>query len=142
METETTPWPQFPNERKANVEETLASKEKKSKRAGSVTVRDLSRKVNHLRKVICDALRDLVPFVQFKECEKHPWRSVNVSKVAKTLRKLTLLHGCFSRFLNCTNGTKSRNAPHFRLTNERKNKRMKHVFYWLIEVFKTLTILF
>ena len=29
-----------------------------------------------------------------------------------TLRKLTLLHGCFSRFLNCTNGTKSRNASH------------------------------
>ena len=26
-------------------------------------------------------------------------------------KKLTLLHGCFSRFLNCTNGTKSRNAP-------------------------------
>ena len=25
---------------------------------------------------------------------------------------LTLLHGFFSRFLNCTNGTKSRNAPH------------------------------
>ena len=24
----------------------------------------------------------------------------------------TLLHGCFSRFLNCTNGTKSRNAQH------------------------------
>ena len=29
-----------------------------------------------------------------------------------TLLKLTLLHRCFSRFLNCTNGTKSRNAPH------------------------------
>ena len=29
-----------------------------------------------------------------------------------TLLKLTLLHGCFSRFLNCTDGTKSRNAPH------------------------------
>ena len=29
-----------------------------------------------------------------------------------TLLKLTLLHGCFSRFLNCTNGTKSRNATH------------------------------
>ena len=28
-----------------------------------------------------------------------------------TLLKLTLLHGSFSRFLNCTNGTKSRNAP-------------------------------
>ena len=26
--------------------------------------------------------------------------------------KVTLLHGCFSRFLNCTKGTKSRNAPH------------------------------
>ena len=24
--------------------------------------------------------------------------------------KLKLLHGCFSRFLNCTNGTKSSNA--------------------------------
>ena len=27
------------------------------------------------------------------------------------LYKLTLHHGCFSRFLKCTNGTKSRNAP-------------------------------
>ena len=25
--------------------------------------------------------------------------------------KLTLLHGCFSPFLNCTNGTKLRNTP-------------------------------
>ena len=24
---------------------------------------------------ICDALRNLVPFVQFKKREKHPWRS-------------------------------------------------------------------
>ena len=30
----------------------------------------------------CDALRDLVPFVQFKKRKKHPWRSVNSSKVA------------------------------------------------------------
>ena len=30
----------------------------------------------------CDALRDLVPFVQFKKREKYPWRSVNFSKVA------------------------------------------------------------
>ena len=29
-----------------------------------------------------------------------------------TLLKVTLLHGCFSRFLNCTNGTKSRSASH------------------------------
>ena len=29
-----------------------------------------------------------------------------------TLLKVILLHGCFSRFLNCTNGTKSRQASH------------------------------
>ena len=53
-----------------------------------------------------DALRDLVPFVQFKKREKHPWRSL-------TFRlKLTLLHGCCSRFLNCINGTKPRKASH------------------------------
>ena len=64
---------------------------------------------------MCDAVRDLVAFVQFKKPEKHPWRSVNFSKVAgwpAALLKLTLLHGCFSRFLNCKNATKSRNAPH------------------------------
>ena len=40
---------------------------------------------------MCGALRDLVPFPQFKKREKH---------------------GCFSRFLNCRNGTKSHNARH------------------------------
>ena len=47
----------------------------------------------------------------FKKCEKHPWRSVTFSKVAGLL-KVTLLHRCFSCFLNCTNGTKSRRASH------------------------------
>ena len=28
---------------------------------------------------ICGALRDLVPFVQFKKREKHPWRSVKIN---------------------------------------------------------------
>ena len=60
---------------------------------------------------ICNALGDLVPSVQFKKREKHPSSSVTFSKVARwkpaTLRKATLLHGCHSRFLNCTNGTKS-----------------------------------
>ena len=28
------------------------------------------------KKNICDVLRDLVPFVQLKEREKHPWKSV------------------------------------------------------------------
>ena len=31
---------------------------------------------------IFEALRDMVTFVQFKKREKHPWRSVNFSKVA------------------------------------------------------------
>ena len=31
---------------------------------------------------ISGALRDLVAFVQFKNRQKHPWRSVNSSKVA------------------------------------------------------------
>ena len=30
----------------------------------------------------CDALRDLLPFVQFMKLEKHPWTSVTFSKVA------------------------------------------------------------
>ena len=30
---------------------------------------------------ICDALRDLVSFVQFKKREKQSWRSVTFSKV-------------------------------------------------------------
>ena len=44
----------------------------------------------------CDVLRDLVSFVQFKKCEKYPWRNV-VFKPATSL-KLALLPGCFSRF--------------------------------------------
>ena len=51
---------------------------------------------------ICDVLCDLVPCAQFKKREKHPWRSVNFSKVAglkpATLLKLALLRGCFSHF--------------------------------------------
>ena len=31
--------------------------------------------------LMCGALRDLVPFVQFKKREKHPWSSVNFSKI-------------------------------------------------------------
>ena len=45
--------------------------------------------------------------------KKHPWRSVNFRGVS-TLLKLTLFHGCFSRFLNRRNGTKSRNASQIR----------------------------
>ena len=31
---------------------------------------------------ICDVLRDLVSFAQFKKREKHPWRSATFGKVA------------------------------------------------------------
>ena len=33
------------------------------------------------QKKICDVLRDLVPFVQFKKCRKYPWRSVTFSSL-------------------------------------------------------------
>ena len=33
-------------------------------------------------------------------------------KKSATLLKVTLLHGCFSRFLNWTHGTKSRKTSH------------------------------
>ena len=36
----------------------------------------------------------------------------NIKSTHGGVLKLTLLHGCFSYFLNCPNGTKSRNAPH------------------------------
>ena len=34
------------------------------------------------RKFICGVLCNLVPFVLFKEGEKHPWRNATFSKVA------------------------------------------------------------
>ena len=49
-----------------------------------------------------DVLRDLVPFVQFKTCQKHPWRSVTFSKVAGSkplsLPKVIFLKGVFHVF--------------------------------------------
>ena len=35
---------------------------------------------------ICDVMRNLVPFVQFKKSEKLPWRSVTFSKIATLLK--------------------------------------------------------
>ena len=55
----------------------------------------------------CDALRDLVPFVQFLKREKHPE---------------TLLHGCFLCFWNYTKGTKLRNVPQFTWKNLSNSK--------------------
>ena len=52
--------------------------------------------------IICDALHDLVPFVQFKKCEKY-----------STLLKSDTPPWTFFTFCNCTNGFKSRKASHF-----------------------------
>ena len=64
------------------------------------------------RLAICDVLRYLVSFVQ---CKKH----VSLVKFrlkpavpATTLLKVSLLRGCFSRFVNCSNSTKLRKTSH------------------------------
>ena len=51
--------------------------------------------LKQLQTLLLCFLRHLVPFAQIKPA---------------TLLKVTLIHGCFSRFLNYTNGTESRNA--------------------------------
>lgn len=64
------------------------------------------------------SLRNLVAFVQFKKTKKyihwgmlkHPSRRQPV-----TLLKVTVLEGCFSRFLSGTNDTKKRKASHIPL---------------------------
>ena len=82
---------------------------------------------------------------------KQPWRNVAINsktvknahgglfpfrKVAGRLKlKLTLLHGCFSRFLNFTNGTKLRKASHNCL---RPNAFLLKAFLW----FRVLVSLF
>ena len=44
---------------------------------------DMGMKLKN-KKTICDALRDLVPFLQFKKREKHPWRRVGFSTKSNT----------------------------------------------------------
>ena len=64
---------------------------------------------------IWDALRDLVPFVQFKKREKHPWRCVVFSKVAAcNFTKSNTPPWVFSLFANCADGTKSRKASYIK----------------------------
>ena len=75
----------------------------------------------------CDASRDLAPFLQFKKHETHPWRSVTFSKVTGFSLKVTFLHGCFSRFLDCTNGTKSRNTSQIHST-----KFLQIIKVWIV----------
>ena len=57
--------------------------EPKTKSANFVTRIQMQFEYNSLGRIDeCGVLRNLVPFVQFKKREKHPWWSVTFSKVA------------------------------------------------------------
>ena len=44
-------------------------------------------------------LHDLVPFVQFKKCEKNPWRNVPLVKLQACINEIdTSVDGCFEFF--------------------------------------------
>ena len=81
----------------------------------------------HIEKKImtCDALRDLVPFVQFKKREMHPWMSFTFSKVTGfyNFTQTNTPPWVFYTFLNCTNGSKSLKASHIYLNWNSHKKR-------------------
>ena len=87
----------------------------------------------------CDALRNLVPSVYCKKRE-------NIH--GGVLLKVTLLHGCFSRFLNCINGIKSCKASHnLKLKKYSLQLRYKHhvllcTFYIMWSVVCNLFLIF
>ena len=54
-----------------------------------------------------------MPFAQFKKHEKHPERSEPATS--------SIAHPwCFSRFVNCANGTKSRKASHITISHDER----------------------
>ena len=71
-----------------------------------------------------DALRNCLPFLQVKKRERHLWSSVTFTT---TVLKVALLHGCFLRFLNCTNGTKLISIDWFLYDNGLRRERVKGV---------------
>ena len=56
---------------------------------------------------ICDALRDLVPFIKFKKREKHTWRSVTFS--AKSMQSISYMSYTLTRLYNFTHQLKLKN---------------------------------
>ena len=48
-----------------------------------------------------------------------------------TLLKVASLHGCFSGFLNCTPGTKSRKASHTHTSSYSKTLGKRRVVQWI-----------
>ena len=55
------------------------------------SINNLSRHKPLKMLTICDALRDLIPFVQFKKREKHPLRSDTFNKVAGFSLKFSVI---------------------------------------------------
>ena len=72
------------------------------------------KEAEKLRRKIFKGGKTIISFVMLCAIWYNLCNLKNVKNTLKpaNLLKLTLLYGCFSRFLNCTNGTKSRNAPH------------------------------
>ena len=66
---------------------------------------------------ICLFLHDLVPFLQLKKRQNHPWSSVKWLKPA-ILRKAILLHDLY-------NATKLRNASHLFFLHTHKKTQNK-----------------
>ena len=62
------------------------------------------------KRMICDVLHNLVPFVQLKKRQKHPSRSVTFSNCSLT--KTYTPPWVFLTSLNCTNSAKLRKAFH------------------------------
>ena len=69
--------------------------------------------------------------------KKHPWMSVSFSKVAGFslqlyyLLKVALIRGCFLRFLNCTNGNKSRKASQLEQLSLKPTKHQINPLRWI-----------
>ena len=64
----------------------------------------------------------------------------NVDNTHGEVLKIALLYGCFSRFLNCTNGTKSKKAFQLKIEKKKKN-RLKHLLKQLSKKIFTLMLL-
>ena len=83
----------------------------------------------HFKVFVCDTLHDLVLLVQFRKCEKHPWRNITFTKVAGFSIPPSV---CFT-FLNCINGTKLCKVPQTWLTRIfMKNLTICQVLPWLL----------
>ena len=74
---------------------------------------------------MCGALRDLVPFVQFKKYEKHPWRSATFSKAAGFNAKAPYVI-IVSLLMNSWRGDLLWNIHHFEKYVDRGQRRIQN----------------